>query len=67
MAEELPVVEQEKISIEDARKEHSISEQDEHQTVYPNGKTLALVMLALYLAVFLVALVRFSATRGSRS
>lgn len=62
MAKELPTAEQEKLSTENEKKEPSISEQHhEDQTVYPNGNTLALVMLALYLGVFLVALVRFSA------
>ena len=66
MAEEPPTGEQEKISTEVANKEPSISnssseQHDDDQTVYPKGKALALIMLALYLAVFLVALVWFSA------
>ena len=62
MAELLPMAQQEKGSTENAKKEPSISEQHaEDQTVYLNGKTLALVMIALYSATFLVALVRFSA------
>lgn len=66
MAEERPIGEQEKKSTEVAKKEPSISipsseQHDDDQTVYPKGKALALIMLALYLAVFLVALVWFSA------
>lgn len=64
MATELPTVEREKLSTGNEKKEPSISERHhEDQTVYPNGTTLALVMLALYLGVFLVALVRFPAFR----
>ena len=60
MAELLPTGNQEKIPTENAEREPSISEQnDEDQTVYPNWKILTLVMIALYSAIFLVALVRF--------
>lgn len=66
MAKEPRTGEQEKSSTEVAKKEPSISnssseQHDDDQTVYPKGKALALIMLALYLAVFLVALVWFSA------
>lgn len=76
MAEERPTDEQEKKSTEVAKKEPSISissseQHDDDETVYPKGKALALIMLAIYLAVFLVALVWFSAleahNRGTRN
>ena len=68
MAELLPTGDQEKIPTEKAEIEPSISEQDdENQTVYPNRKALALIMVALYSAIFLVALVRFSAMKGQYS
>ena len=65
IAEERPTGEQEKKSTEVAKEDlsnsTSSSEQyDDDQTVYPKGKALALIMLAIYLAVFLVALVWFS-------
>ena len=64
MAEERPFSEHEEKSTENEKQEPSISNSsseqhdDDDQTVYPTGKALALIMLALYLAVFLVALVR---------
>ena len=58
--EELPTVEQEKASMENEKQEPSASRNDEENTNFPGGTTLALIMLAVYLAVFLVALVSSS-------
>ncbi|MCJ1436570.1 hypothetical protein MMC27_005950 [Xylographa pallens] len=63
MAHERPTDEQERQSDEDAQKRPSISissseRENDTQPVYPTRKALALIMLALYLAVFLVALDR---------
>ncbi|KAI9877355.1 MAG: hypothetical protein M1830_004161 [Pleopsidium flavum] len=55
MAQDLPHVDTEKTS-----EEPSVPKEDEGQTRYPGGRSVVLVMIALYLAVFLVALVSSS-------
>lgn len=48
------------VDTEKASEEPSVPKEDEGQTQYPGGRTVALIMIALYLAVFLVALVSSS-------